>query len=221
VTVTFSVNSNNSVAAVASSGIFANAVVGDTVFIPGPTTGDTATVFAVENEGFWTVIQKNSTTSVVLARPTGTSFSALAEAQVCTSNSQLKIFSSDNVQVGDSIDIVDGFSSTIQDLYSVVAVTDTWVEVLSSQVLPTSETATPSDSGVRVYNYAQRFVYVETNQPVVVRPNGDTGDTNRVTPWEAGDTSAVGHWVTTGPVFKLVVVNKSLANATVKVIAVK
>jgi hypothetical protein len=209
--VTVAVLANSTVSLTLGGGTFAGTIVGDVVFIPGLSTGDSATVFNESNTGFWTVIAVPSSTVVQLVRPAGTSFSATGEVVTLASDAQLQAFSADGVQVGDSVKISAGFSSISRRTYTVDVVTSTWFEVLSTAALASETGVLPGASGLIFYTDGKRFVHFEVDQDAVLQLDGDTGETNTVSPVQAGDPRQMGPFEKLGAVHKLVILNKSLA----------
>jgi hypothetical protein len=208
-------NQNGSATMTISAGSFAAVVVGDTVFIPGLTTGDTAGPFNALNEGFWVVIGKLSNTSLTLTRLAGVTFQAASEAPVLTANSQLQAFSATGVQLGDAVSISAGFSTTTQSTYAVYTVTPGWFEVLASRALPLETSIIPGTTGMLFYSAAKRFVRLETDQPCIIQFNGDTGTTGQLAPWSAGDPTLVAWSERVGPTFQVTVVSASLVPANI------
>jgi hypothetical protein len=207
VALTLAVNNNATLELSMGSGNF-NAQVGDIVFVPGTTTGDTASPFSPLNVGLWVVVSATAT-KLTLVRPVGTDFQGAAEVVTPDSNSQLLIYSAAGVQVGDNVEISGGFSSVTQQAFVVSAVTPTWVEFTSTQALPLETGVLPGSSGMTFYTSVKRFVRVEVDQDAVVRFNGDTGNTNRLSPHVAGDADRMAHLEKWGPCWQLVVVNRS------------
>jgi hypothetical protein len=218
-TITVVVNANLSVSLSSSNATEFSAVqVGDDVFIPGTTTGDASTVFSALNQGNWIVIGKNSNSIIQVARPATVDFSGVTETVVVTANSQLQAFSSTGVQVDDRVNISSGFSASVQNIFTVIAVNPSWVEFESSAVLPVSQTAVPGVSGVTFYTDAKSFVHLEVTQDAVVRLNGDTSNCNRVSPWSAGDINSSGTFEKAGPTWKMDVVN--LSSQTMEIVLI-
>lgn len=215
------VNSNQTVSLTSDdAGDFAAVVAGDTLFIPGSTTGDPVSPFNALNEGEWLVLSKDGTSTVLqLARPVGVDFSAYGEITVATSNDQLLAYSAAGVQAGDVAAISDGFSVSVQKTYIVQRVTPEWFEIISTSPLPVAEIAVPSVSGMAFYLDSKRFLKIEVDQEAVIRLNGDTGNTNQLSPWVAGSTSQVAEFIKVGPVWSLVVVNKSAVPMNLLVIS--
>lgn len=213
---TFVVNANATVNLNSASPAFTGVVVGDSVFVPNTTTGDSANVFSAANSGFWTVIAVLSTSSLQLARPSGEDFSATAETQTPASADQLQIFSASGVQIGDAVDISSGFS--FQDTFIVAAVTANFFEVISSKVIPTEVGVTPGAAGMVFYTDTKNFLYIEVDQEAAVRLNGDSGSFNRLSPREPGSTTMPGVFMKMGPVWSLVIVNRTSVTMSALVI---
>lgn len=222
--VTISIN-NNATAVLALDGSSAknfNAVqVGDTVFLPGVTTGDDANVFNLNNEGFWLVLAR-TTLTLTLRRRVGEAFVGVAETVTLTNDVQLQAFSSTGVQIGDSMEISAGFSALAHKVYIVAEVTPSWVQFLSTEPLPLEDGAVPAATGLAFYSQAKRFVRVEVDQDAILRLNGDTGSTLRLAPRIAGDQEAVAHFEAWGSFWSLTIVNRSTAaSMRVNVLAVE
>ena len=196
--------------------VFGAVVVGDNVMIPGVSTFDTGP-FNAANEGLWQV-QAASGTSLSLVRATGEGFNGASETVSVSNNLQFQVYSAAGVQSGDILDLVSGYLAGSLTSYNVVGVTARQVDFASTFVL-VDETVVPGVTSTYIYSSAKRNVYLETNQPIVVQANGDTTDCNRVTPMAPGDDTLVGPWFTTGPVFSLVLKNKSTETAKVTLIA--
>jgi len=205
-----SVNSNQTATVTATIGTFSGVQVGDAVFIPGLTTGDLAGAFSPDNEGFWVVLSVSGDgSSLQISRPLDQGFSALGETVTPSDDYQFQAFSSGGVQVGDTVDISDGFSSSVQKSYKVQTVTPTWFEVISVASLPITETAVPTTIGIIFYSNAKRFLRIETDQEAVVQLNGDTGKTNRLSPWAPGDKALRAVYEKVGIAWSVSLVNLS------------
>lgn len=207
--VTIAVNANQTVTM--TSGLaagFASVVAGDTIFIPGTSTGDTASPFSSSNEGYWLVLAKTSSTVLQLARPSSQTFIAFGEVVAVTANAQLQAFSSSGVQVGDSVDISLAFPSAVLKKYTVVAVNPSWFEVKSTSALPLGVTAVPTTSGIAFYDGAKRYLKVVYDQECSLNLNGVTAAV-KLSPWLAADDDLVGIYEAVGPVWSLSVTNRS------------
>jgi hypothetical protein len=219
IALTLVVGSNLAVTVTAASGTpFAAAVAGDVAFIPGVTTGDSASPFNSLNEGYWTVLAATGAT-MTMARAAGEVFNGVSEVVTTSSTAQLQVFSTAGVQVGDTVELVSGFASTALRSYDIVGVNPKWIEVISTLALASQTGILPGSSGLLIYTAAKRWIGIESDQECVVRLNGDTGSFNRVAPWIPGDRAFVGEFKMTGPVWMLEVVNKSSVPANVLVLS--
>jgi hypothetical protein len=210
---TLTVNNNATLEVAIASGDF-NASVGDSVFIPGASTGDAASSFSELNVGFWVVIAE-SARLLVLQRPVGEDFVGVSES-VTPGADEFYVFSATGVQVGDSMEVSAGFSSVTRQTFEVTSVTPLWVEFVSTQPLPLESDVTPTATGLVFYSDCKRYLRLECDQEAAVRLNGDTGNSNRLSPRVPGDAKQVAHFEKWGPVWEMVVVNRS-ATATMNV----
>jgi len=182
---------------------------GDTVFIPGPLTGDAVTPFNALNQGFWQVLSIISATHIVLVRPAGQSFSGATETQTLTANSQFQAFSAAGVQVGDTVDITAGFSQATRRTFTIKTVTSQFFEIVSATPLALDTGIQPGAAGMIFYNNGRTFLYIEADQEAAVQVNNDTGLTQRISPIIAGDPANVGVYMKRGNTFALTLVNRS------------
>lgn len=209
--VTFTVNSNATATVTlqpASPSTFSGVVAGDVVFVPHTVTGDAANVLSVLNAGYWQVLAAPDIRTLVMVRPTGVDFQAVSESVTLSSNAQFSAFSSNGVQVGDSVDISLGFSTGTRKSMEIVAVTDTFFEVVSTSPIA-SEVAVPTTAGIVFYSESKNFLYVETDQEAALRLNGDTSNNVRLAPVEAGNRNRPALFMKRGPTWSLTVVNRS------------
>ncbi len=202
----------------ASGTPFAAILAGDTVFIPGTATGDAAGPFNSLNVGHWSVLTA-SATILTLTRASGTVFEGIGETVVPSANTQLQAFSTSGVQVGDTVELVSGFAATSLRAYTILAVNPLWIEIFSSSPLGSQVGIVPTATGFLVYTSTKRYIQIEVDQECVLRLNGDTGNTNRLSPWIPGDKAFQAEFKKTGPVWKLELVNKSNAPMSVLVIS--
>jgi hypothetical protein len=219
---TFTVLANNAVTLsvpALSPSDFTSVVVGDTIFIPGVATGDAAGVISPLNSGYWTVLAKASGLSITIVRAAGAVFEAVSETVTLTSNSQIRAFSSSGVQISDTVIISAGFVASTQGSYTITAVTDNFIEFVSTVSLAQESNITPGATGVLIYSESKNVLYIEADQNCIVRINGDTGDFQRLSPLELGNPSRPGVWMKTGATYSLTVVNKSNTNLNLLVIS--
>ena len=219
VAVTFAVNNNATmtVSVPVGGANFSAVQVGDDIFVPHTTTGDSANVVSVLNAGFWRVLGKTSSLSIVLVR-NGMDFEGVSQTVTLTSNNQIRAFSQSGLQVGDSIDITAGFSLSSRKTFTVTAVTDLFVEFVSTLPLASEIGVQPGASGMSFFNHSKVFLYVEADQECAVRVNGELANYNRLSPPDPSDSNSVGQYMRRGPTWSLTVVNLSSASLKVTVI---
>lgn len=223
VAVTATVNNNATMEFVAGAGTpFAAVVAGDQVWIPDLTTGDAAgSPFNVLNVGLWNVIAATGT-KLTCTRPMGQAFQGATEVVTPAADSEFIAFSSGPVRPGDYMEISAGFSPMSRKTFQLVAVTDSWVEFVSGESLPLETGIIPGAAGLGIYNDAQEFIYIETDQEAVVRLNGSVDNRLRAVPQRVNDLNSRSMLMLTGPVWRLDVVNRNVtAPMTVLVIAAR
>jgi len=219
IALTLTVNSNLSMSVAAGTGTPFSAVqVGDVVFIPGTSTGDPASPFNPLNEGYWTVLSSGSAL-MTLARDPSVVFAGASQVVTPSGNSFIQAFSSDGVQVGDTVEIASGFAAPALHSYGVVAVNPLWVEFESTSPLGSQTGITPGASGLLFYTASKRWLRIEADQECVLRLNGDSGNSVRLEPIIAGDRANVGWFEIFGSVWQLVVVNRSTGVLNVTMLA--
>jgi hypothetical protein len=192
---------------------FSGVQVGDDVFIPGTTTGDTST-FNTLNEGSWVVLDATDT-QLTLVRETGTVFAGFSQTVAITDVDQFMVFSSAGVQIDDVIQLVSGFSPALLHSYEILGVTYKWIEFESTAPLP-SQTVTPGLGSIVVFDQAKRFIYLETNQEIVLTLNGHA--IPAIVPFLAGDNGKIGPWMSSSIIYSMAITNKSTQQARVRVI---
>jgi hypothetical protein len=215
--VTVTTAANGSATFSVSSGTpFSGVQSGDIVFIPGISTGDPASPFSDINTGYWEVLGASGT-ALQATRLAGQQFVGINEQVTVTDAAQFQIFSSTGVQVGDKVEISSGFAIATRKTYEVVAVNPKWVEVVSTSPLAL-ETAAPGMGGMSFYTSSKRFVRVEVDQEALVRMNGDTGSSQRLSPVIPGDSLQTAWFEKFGPAWSLVIVNRSASRMTVNML---
>lgn len=222
IAVTFAVNLNNTVSLTIpniSLSDFSAVVAGDTLFIPNTSTGDSSSPVNDLNSGYWQVLSKTDAFTLTISRFVGTDFEGVGETVTLTSNSQLRAFGPDGVQPGDSVAITSGFALATQKTFPVANVTDLFVEIESSLGLPFESNIMPTASGMIFYTDNKRILYVEADQECALKVNGDTSESQRVSPIEPGNPSKPGIYLKTGDMYSLTVVNKSTSTLNLLVIS--
>ena len=218
ITVTVACQLNQSVAVTSSAGsIFGACTAGDTVFIPGLSTGDPASVFDTLNEGYWSVLSATASL-LMLARAPGAVYSARSEVATILADTSFQVFSSAGVQLDDTLSLVSGFSPVLLQNYEIVAVTANALEFLSGTTVPPIASVVPGVGSIVVFSDAKSWMALETDQNISVSLNGGTKAFD-VEPLLAGDPSKVGMFQLTGTVYSLIVTNKSTLPATIKILS--
>lgn len=216
-TVTAAINNNVLVQFTVSGGSFSGVVVGDTLWLPGPTTGDAFTPFNVLNQGLWTVIGVASSTSITATRLAGLPFEGASETQTLTSNGQFVAFAPTGIQIGNQVNISAGFSAVDFGTFTISNITPAFFEIVSSSPIALENNITPN-TGLVFYANAKRFLRVETDQQAILQLNGDVGTGIALAPIIAGDPNNTSHFEMWGTVWSLTIINKSpgnILNATI------
>jgi hypothetical protein len=196
-------------------GSFAAVQAGDVLWVP-DTDEISSQVLHVGNRGFWTVLSA-SALQIVATREGD--FVADNETTLLTANDQLQAFSSDGVQVGDTLEVLLGFVASTRRSFPVVAVTNLYVEVETTTPIAGEDSILPTAAGLAVYTAGKRFLFLEVDQEAAIRVNLDTSNVQRVSPWVAGDKKGTGFFGRTGMTWKLVVVNLSAKPLNLAVLA--
>ena len=222
-TLTLLVNANQTLQITSSTtGAFASVVIGDTIFIPGVSTGDTAGPFNPLNEGEWQAIGLDSTNTILqLVRFPGSAFSAYGQAVVVTANSQFQAFSAAGVQIGDTVSVSMGWALPVLRTFVVEDVNPKWIQFSSTLPLPVAQVGTPTAAGMIFYSNAKRYIKVEADQECVLQQNGDTSHLCRLSPWQAGDSNNVAQYEKVGPTWSLTIINMSSVQANVLIVTVE
>jgi len=102
-----------------------------------------------------------------------------------------------------------------------VAVTAGYVEFISTVTLAEEAGVVPGVAGLQIYSASKRLIYLESDQEIAVKINGDTSERLRLEPWIAADTDRVASFIKTGATFSLSVKNRSTTRAKVQFISVE
>ena len=187
------------------------AQVGDQLRVKGVKTGDVPGVFNQMNSGLWSIIGKTADT-LSCVRPVDQNFEFLNETVTLGAGfaSEMMVYSAAGVQVGDKFEIADGFSFATQRTYSVQAVTPTFIDFVSAIPLPEESGIAFTTGSITFFSNSKRLLYIEADQGCVVRLNGDTGNSNRLTPYEVGNDQLVAYFHKFGDSFQCEIQNKSV-----------
>lgn len=204
-----------------------NLVVGDQVFIPGITTGDTAGPFNAANEGLWQVIgvapvsgqaARLLTLKRLATRPQDSAPSS--ESVTTASAAQLIGFTAAGVQPNDNVEFASAlWSEGVRKNFLVDRVTPSWFEIVSTETLPLDVGVLPTSTGLIFYTDAKRFLRIEADQEAAVQVNGDSTQLNRISPISPADPNQVGWQERWGTCWSLSVINRSSNQMTLNVFA--
>lgn len=126
----------------------------------------------------------------------------------------VQIFSADGVQVDDKIDIVNGFSSVTFGTYEITDVNPDYIEIFSSDSLPSEVAVSNNPDAFLIYKDAKQFVYIESDKKLDIKVNGSTV-TNEIIPMLAGATKKPGFFMSSASLKSIEITNKDLSVATV------
>jgi len=169
--------------------------------------------FNVLNEGYFTVLA-STTTSLSFENA-----NASAESNITlTTNfaSEFRVFSNDNVQIGDTLVLNSGFSTVTQGTYEITAVNTDFIEFVSSRALPLEANVVVGATGITIYSNAKFFIHIEANQNCTLRLNGESTDNTKIEPFtldSQGVQGIRGIYSKIGSTYRAVLVNKSPTTA--------
>jgi hypothetical protein len=156
--------------------VVGGAVVGDKVRI-----GD---VFNPSNRGEYKIIAITAT-SFSIENETG-----LAESNIVLGSgfaSEVNIYSSAGVQVGDKIAINNGFSLVTLGTYEITDVSHNYIEFHSISTLPAEIGIGNDPEAFTIYRAAKQLVYIESEAKLNIKINGST-ITNTIEPFQVNGT---------------------------------
>lgn len=178
-------------------------VVGDEVRI-----GD---AFNTANRGKFKVLSRTATSLTVEHN------SGVAEGPVVLGvdfAEQLDVFSADGVQIGDQLDIVSGFSPVTLGSYEITDVSPNYIEIFSLSALPSETNVSNNPSALSIYRDLKNLVYIESNQKLELKVD-DSATPNKIYPMNVGTTLKPGVFLSSGPMKKLEITNKSQETADI------
>lgn len=119
----------------------------------------------------------------------------------------LNVYTSGPVQKGDKVDISNpAFSFPNQGTFSVVAATDTYIDVLNPDVFP--QTVTGISNGFSIYPNSYSWMLLAAEHKVIVGLNGDAPSSIQVEPYREGDINKQpGLFLKRGKVFEVRIYN--------------
>lgn len=192
--------------------------VGDTMRIKGSSIYDASPyAFSSANSGLWKVLSVAGSV-VSCVRFADQDFSGIAESATAVSG-DVQFYSSAGVQASDKLNIQGTFSSSSYRTYQILDVTPDSIDFVSTLAVAEEENVTYVPDTIVLYSNAKKLFYLETDQDITVRLNGDSSDSNVVNPIEPSKPCAVGVFLKWGDTFKCEIVNKSVNSAEIKWIA--
>ena len=177
--------------------------VGDSVRI--------GSVFNAANQGVFKIIMK-STTSFAIENEIGQ-----AEGPIVLGADfadQINIYSSDGVQIGDKIDIVDGFSLVSRKTFEITDVSHDYIEFYSICSIPEESNISNDPESFSIFSSAKQIVYIESDKSLDIAING-IAVTNSINPIALGSSIKPGMLLITDTIKSLIITNTSLDMATV------
>ena len=128
---------------------------------------------------------------------------------------EINIFSQAGVQVGDKLDIVDGFSSVTFGTYEITDVSHDYLEIFSGESLPTESAVSNNPDALLIYRDAKKFLYIESDQKLDIKLNGSTTVTNEIIPMNAGTEKKPGLFMSSASIKSAEIINKSQSVASI------
>lgn len=166
--------------------------------------------FNASNQGQFTILAVTSS-SITINNP-----DAYIETVALGSGfaTQLEIFSAAGVQIGDTLRIANGFSSTTFGEYSVSAVYANSLEFNSTAVLAQQSSILAS---LVIYSDAKSIIYVESSQNSDISVNG--GSVVTIEPFVCGASTKPGMFLLKSTVYSLSISNSSAVNSNITCIS--
>ena len=187
-------------------------IVGDVVHIL------TGTPFNSLNQGTFTVVGVTDDWFEVL-NSSGVPEITIALGPNIDSVPPMSIYSAAGVQVGDQARIVaTAFNVENRGIFTITEVTSEYFELSNGNPgIPEGPITLGAANGIVFYPDVYKWLYIEADQKVSIRINGDTSDNVELEPVIAADPSAPAVYLQRGGVFKLEIANNGVKTASVKV----
>ena len=188
-------------------------VVGDILTI------QAGTPFNALNQGVFTVVTVTATYIEVI-NDSGVPETGIALGANINGAQPMLIYSSAGVQVGDEVRITStAFNIENRGIFTIAAVTSDYFELANGNPgIPQGPLALGSATGVVFYDDIYKWLYLESDQKVSIRLNGDTSDNVEVEPIANGDPTKPGVYLQRGGIFKLEVANNGDQTANIKIV---
>lgn len=126
----------------------------------------------------------------------------------------INIYGADGVQVGDKTDIVAGFSSVTFGTFEITDVSHNYIEIFSSESIPSEVTVTNSPAAMNIYRDAKQFLYIESDKKLDIKINGSTTP-NEIQPFQVGVAQKSGVFMTRASIKSAEIENKSQETANI------
>jgi hypothetical protein len=173
--------------------------------------------FNVSNEGYFQVVTVTATYIEVI-NSGGAAEANIALGANINSVSPFTIFSAAGVQIGDSVKITStNFNIENRGVFSVSAVTADYFELDNGNPGIPETTTIGSSGDIVFYRDIYSWLYLESDQRVSVRLNGDSTNNVEVVPLAAGDSDQPGILLIKSEIYTLTIANLNDVPVTVKV----
>jgi len=173
-------------------------VVGDSVLI--------GNLFSPLNQGIYTIVSLTATSFTVI------SDNGIPEGPILLGvnfASQVNVYGSVGVQVGDTLAIFGGFSPVTQGSYVITGVTSTYIQFYTTAILPVEGPITTED--IAVYSAAKSFIYMEADQNCEVTLNGT--NISNINPLVINNSTRPGVLMNSSTIYTITVTNNSITPA--------
>jgi len=127
---------------------------------------------------------------------------------------QINVFSAGGIQVGDKVDIVDGFSPVTQGTYEITDVNPDYIEIFSGYCIPTETGVSNNPDALIIYRNAKQFLYLESNKKLEIEINGSS-TTNTLEPLKVGTQSKPGIFMSSASIKRAAITNTSQETAKI------
>lgn len=196
-----------------------NVQVGDIMRIAGVSTYAISPYsFDAINSGTWTVLAVDNMTKTVQAnRGQGQPCQGISEIIAGPINpGEVLFYAQDGVQTGNTLAVYGTLSFASNGSYNIVDATPTTVYFTSTAPIPEQSGISYVPESFIIYANAKNFIYIESNQMVAIKLNGETSNRNTIDPVQAGRPDLIGFMSKVGLVYSLVIVNLSVSPATIR-----
>lgn len=207
---------NNAMAIFDFSGANLSSIqIGDIMRISGQKTYAAAPyAFNPLNSGNWVVIGISGT-KISAIRKEASLFEGIVE-NIPNSSSDVIFFADDKISEGNKISISGAFSAASYGVFEVKDVSPNEIFLMSSLPLPEEVDISYTDGAIIFYTSTKKLIYIEVDQEVVIRFDGATDNTNKVSPVKAGDKFLPGYLHKWGDTYSCEIINKSVSSCNIK-----